>query len=431
MKALTNEEVGNYINRNFVATYVKVGTFRVANGQKQGGNVASYFCTPGGKVLHAVAGPVDAQTLLKEARWAVDTWKLALLDSGNNYARLPSYFKKFHYDRLQLEHHFDPRSAKMPYQFQSPQQLAMYFGRAALNNQGKVHLLLTAYPLTELKNIYPVVFQNILGETVSATPVVEGNGGNKGAPLAMAGGRMPTGLGAGLGMVDRPRVEEEREIKRQEQVVRARQSPPLTEVWSGQSLNDLLIDLQRLQERGVKPADLAIEERTLEQISVTTGKAGGSIGLLRQSSLAWPALIRRDSFDDDRKRIEELLSIAVNQGSSGPVEPAIVDATVRALLVLHEHVRQFPNADAMEYMEAKRYLRHLQDATEALRRPEAVKLMAGEYAARGRSVEELVKNMTTSGLRFAPALPGQEPAYAALHRALAAYNLRAYGIEEQ
>jgi hypothetical protein len=85
----------------------------------------------------------------------------------------------------------------------------------------------------------------------------------------------------------------------------------------------------------------------------------------------------------------------------------------------------------MEYMEAKRYVRHLQDAVTALGRPDGARLMAGDYAARGRSVDELVKNMTAAGLRFAPALPGQEPAYAALHRALAAYNLRAHGLEEQ
>jgi hypothetical protein len=35
--------------------------------------------------------------------------------------------------------------------------------------------------------------------------------------------------------------------------------------------------------------------------------------------------------------------------------------------------------------------------------------------------------MTTNGLRFAPATPGDEPAYVALQRALAAYTV---GISE-
>jgi len=39
--------------------------------QKNGGNVAGYFCTPEGYVLNAVVGPVSAQKLLSEAQWAV------------------------------------------------------------------------------------------------------------------------------------------------------------------------------------------------------------------------------------------------------------------------------------------------------------------------------------------------------------------------
>jgi hypothetical protein len=39
--------------------------------QKNGGNVAGYFCTPEGFVLNAVVGPVSAQKLLFEAQWAV------------------------------------------------------------------------------------------------------------------------------------------------------------------------------------------------------------------------------------------------------------------------------------------------------------------------------------------------------------------------
>lgn len=39
--------------------------------QKNGGNVAGYFCTPEGFVLNAVVGPVSAEKLLDEARWSV------------------------------------------------------------------------------------------------------------------------------------------------------------------------------------------------------------------------------------------------------------------------------------------------------------------------------------------------------------------------
>jgi len=43
-------------------------------------------------------------------------------------------------------------------------------------------------------------------------------------------------------------------------------------------------------------------------------------------------------------------------------------------------------------------------------------------AAQGKNVAELVKHMTENGLRFAPAVDGDEAAYVALHRAVVAFH---------
>ena len=79
MNALARPEVGDYLNRHFVSTYVKVGTFALVNGQKQGGNVATYFCLPDGSVLHAIAGAfasasaaIDAWTYWPNSRMRID-----------------------------------------------------------------------------------------------------------------------------------------------------------------------------------------------------------------------------------------------------------------------------------------------------------------------------------------------------------------------
>src|SRR5258707_13116437 len=72
-----DDKVAEFVNEHFIATYLKVGTFQIVNGQKQGGHVASYFCLGDGAVLHAVPGAVNARTFLSEARWAVETRKLA------------------------------------------------------------------------------------------------------------------------------------------------------------------------------------------------------------------------------------------------------------------------------------------------------------------------------------------------------------------
>ena len=71
------------------------------------------------------------------------------------------------------------------------------------------------------------------------------------------------------------------------------------------------------------------------------------------------------------------------------------------------------------YIEAKRYLNLLGDALRALKTPDAGNYFTGKYVARGKTVGELVKNM--SGFKFAPAAPGEEKAYQELYQDLRTY----------
>lgn len=164
MNALANAEVGKYLNDNFIATYQKVGTFTINGGQKQGGNVASYFCTPEGRVLHSLAGPMKADAMLREARWVVETAKMATLESGRNDLRVRAYWRKAHGERLQQEHQVDVT------------KLGRLQHCLHLNNQGKVHLLLATVPLARLEQVYKLVFEKILNEKVSTAPVVQVGG---------------------------------------------------------------------------------------------------------------------------------------------------------------------------------------------------------------------------------------------------------------
>jgi hypothetical protein len=163
VNALARSEVGEYLNPRFVSTYVKVATFQIAEGKKQGGNVAAYFCTPDGRVLHAVAGPVDAKTLLREARWVVDSYKLHQQDKGDaaDADKLRASFAGFHAARLKTQYGLDPYKDE--------------WGRF-LDNQGRVHLLLTAAPLPRIDKVYKVVFEKILKEKISTSPVLEAGG---------------------------------------------------------------------------------------------------------------------------------------------------------------------------------------------------------------------------------------------------------------
>lgn len=169
MNALANEEVGNYLNSHFVAAYQKVGTFRVmSNGQKMGGNVAAYFALPTGRVLHVVAGPVNAEMLLREARWVIEMRKLALTEAQGNGARYTAFIRDAHLERLRTEHagNVPPRpapggnpAARVPTLVASPLQ-------------ARVHTLLIQKPRATIEQIYKDVFEKILGERISTLPVM-------------------------------------------------------------------------------------------------------------------------------------------------------------------------------------------------------------------------------------------------------------------
>jgi hypothetical protein len=215
VNALAKKEVGEYLNEYFCSAFQKVGTFKIVNGQKQGGNVAAYFCAPDGRVLHIVAGPVDGNTLLREAKWVVDSTKKAMEESKGDGAKFKALFRKWHADRLRKEHGLvvepvtfdapkeDPDSA-LTYRDPSGRPLAPVLppppvegpdvrfraaqraeakaagardiadrgGRGwALGNQGRVHMLMAAHAMVKIEDIYGSVFEGILGEKVSTKPV--------------------------------------------------------------------------------------------------------------------------------------------------------------------------------------------------------------------------------------------------------------------
>jgi hypothetical protein len=203
-----------------------VATFKIVetpNGgpQKQGGNVASYFCAPDGRVLHVVAGPVDAATMIREAKWVVTTVRKALKDSKADGAKFKQLFRTAHAEKLRADTGlavepltYDPPEAtgendaltyrdptgrplapKLPpppidgpdvrlseREFNARQLAAgaepgnkMVLDRrgrrVAVNNQAVVHQLLAAHAMTRIETVYGTVFENILGEKVSTKPV--------------------------------------------------------------------------------------------------------------------------------------------------------------------------------------------------------------------------------------------------------------------
>jgi hypothetical protein len=92
------------ISKRFVATYEQAGDFEVVNVngklQKNGGNVASYFCTADGRVIHAVGKNINAEKLLKEARWALDLYARARADAPDKPAKQAEIIQLAHLEEL-------------------------------------------------------------------------------------------------------------------------------------------------------------------------------------------------------------------------------------------------------------------------------------------------------------------------------------------
>ena len=152
MNALANQEVGAFLNEHFVSSFQKVATFRIVNGEKQGGNVASYFCTPEGRVLHVVVGPVAGAKLLEEARWVEETWKLAQMHEVKTVGQLQSLFRVAHLERLAKDFNIKLNARQLPPQESGSTTAAIkgayvngILNRSA-DQQGKVHLLLAVFP---------------------------------------------------------------------------------------------------------------------------------------------------------------------------------------------------------------------------------------------------------------------------------------------
>jgi hypothetical protein len=221
--ALTDKKVGGYINEHFVSSFQKVGTFQIVNGQKQGGNVAAYFCAPDGRVLHVVAGPVDAITMLKEAEWVVNTLQAVVKESKGDAAKFKVAFRKAHAEKLKADTglaveavtwdapdvdekdtltYKDPTGRSLAPKLPPPpihgpdvtldekkfdvlqkaanaapgaRHLECGVGggqrRVVVNNQAVVSQIMAAHSLAKIEAVYGTIFENVLGEKVSTKPI--------------------------------------------------------------------------------------------------------------------------------------------------------------------------------------------------------------------------------------------------------------------
>jgi hypothetical protein len=100
-----------------------------------------------------------------------------------------------------------------------------------------------------------------------------------------------------------PSLEEQRENIRVQNVLRSRNNPPATEIWSGKALNDLLQDLQQSGARGGFGSPMYLNQDLLKEINVTVGTTTTGLGILKNGGkFRWPLALIDDRYEPSRKR---------------------------------------------------------------------------------------------------------------------------------
>jgi hypothetical protein len=222
-----------------------------------------------------------------------------------------------------------------------------------------------------------------------------------------------------------PTFEEERQRFLQQELARSLNSPPMVEVWSGQALNTVLSDLAKTDEKKLasRAPKIPLDEDVLKHLNLTSG-GGGNAGLLRnEGQLSWPPTLRGDEYKPERELLSTLAPEAIKQAIGGKVDSSILrdmgNAVDRMQQKLAANIKDLsPN----QYADARRFLGYFEDAMRILGRPDAGDYFSKKFVPTSKDVGELVKFMTSKGLSFAPAVPGDEAAYVAVHRALVAYD---------
>jgi hypothetical protein len=220
-----------------------------------------------------------------------------------------------------------------------------------------------------------------------------------------------------------PTLEDRRERARLQNLRRSANDPPLTEIWDATALNSLFTQIikQLPGSEGLAP-HVSLAPDVVARINVTSGATLGSIGVIRDGKLSWPLPLKEEAFDPSRKRLEELIPKAMDQAAAGNPNVDTFHALRNTVDQMNDQVAaSVGQISTRDFIEARRYLRELEQSINTLREPDAANFLSKKWVAKGDSVFDLVNFMKEQGLRFAPATRGDQAAYVALQRAMVSF----------
>jgi hypothetical protein len=224
-----------------------------------------------------------------------------------------------------------------------------------------------------------------------------------------------------------PTFSEEQAKVAKQVLKRIQSNASLSDIWSGRSLNILMDDLRKYPNKKVDFEAIALTEDVLKRINVA--RTNGNLGLLRnEGNFSWPLALQDLLTETERKEIQLQAKRLVNQAqNNSQVDSNVLKDFANQLKktkgLLSKNVNDVPTG---QFLEAKRFLNDLEDAYIALKNGDGMEYFNFyKFASSGKTItiQQVVDYIVANGLRFAPAVSGDEAAYQALHSALAAYDV--------
>src|SRR5439155_9795633 len=162
------------------------------------------------------------------------------------------------------------------------------------------------------------------------------------------------------------------------------------------------------------PVDSAI----VKLMVVSAGGDSGNVGLLKEmDGLDWPVALDGAS----QKTLDDLLKRATSDArTGGKVTNATISQINKATASIEAELTQKfrkSEIDGGDFLDGKHFLERVRDATVALKQPTTAKILSGQMAPQGDTVDQVVYSMTANGLTFARCQPGHENAYVAMQTA--------------
>jgi hypothetical protein len=223
-----------------------------------------------------------------------------------------------------------------------------------------------------------------------------------------------------------PPLSANMESDRQEQVRQMLANPQLNDIWSGNSLNTLLSDIQIIQSKtGLQGATVPLESDVVKNLSLTTKTtAVGSLGMIKDGKLKWPPELQDPRFTKTVEAINKLLPemIAQAQGEDGVTGQATRQMESLITGLEAEVTAAVDDMTPSDNIRAMSYAQQLSKTTKMLRDPNVAKQLGGAWQPQGSTVAELVGFMTQKGLKFAPATLAEKPYYTSLQQSMATYD---------